>query len=309
MVKGIFAGLSPGRRKAEAAAERQRLVEVAYSLYLDLKPYKAVVEALVEAGAPPADIEAINAEASLLADADIVANVPLPPSARMDFNYYFLLGVTPRAGADRIRAAYRRKAKEVHPDIHARDFSPGQWNAFMSVLTDANEVLGDPLKRRAYDIFWRQRSREVAEMYRRPGERRGDWETRYLWEIAEMAEREEALVPLVDQLAAFLAGATERPPVLQKLRQAVVNYEAALVEVRTDTRSLPEHLGHFSQRAVIELQRKERLVKAMRELLGAARESAGTDREARASASALEVLREIRQAQHEFDLLHARAHI
>jgi curved DNA-binding protein CbpA len=309
VVKGIFSSLSPGRRRAEAAAERQRLVDVAYRLYLDLQPHEAVVAALAEEGVPPADIDGINTEAVILAEAEIVGSVPLPPSARLELNYYFLLGVTPRANEDRIRTAYRRKAKDVHPDSHARDFTPGQWNVFMGVLTDANKVLTDPLKRRAYDIFWRQRSRALAELYRRPGERRGDWETRYLWEIAEMAEREDALAPLIDRLAAMQAGAADRPPVLQRLRQAVVDYEAALVELRTDTRSLPERLQHFGARAVTELQRKERLVKALRELLGAAREAAGTEREARASASAVEVLREIRNAQHEFDLLHARSHI
>ncbi|HEV1998110.1 MAG TPA: J domain-containing protein [Candidatus Dormibacteraeota bacterium] len=309
MVKGIFSSLSPGRRRAAAAAERRRLVDIAYGLHLQLQPYKDVAIALGAAGAAPPDVDAFNAEAAALAEVEILASVTLPPSARLDFNYYFLLGVTPRASVARIRTAYRRKAKEVHPDTHARDFAPGQWEKFMAVLTDVNDVLSDPLKRRAYDIFWRHRSRELAAHYRRPGERRGDWETRYLWEIAEMGEREEALATLVDGLAAAAAGAAERTTALQQLRQAVVAYETALVEIRTVTRGLPEHLRHFSERAAIEMQRKERLVKALRELLREAREAAGGAGERSVSEAALGVLRELRQAQHGFDLLHARSHL
>ena len=311
MVKGIFSGLAPGRKKAEAEAERQRLLELAFEKHMALESFKDVAVALGEAGAPAAQIAAINKEAAALAEKEIVASVPLPASARLEFNYYFLLGVTPRASTNRIRGAYRRKAKEVHPDIHARDFAAGQWDRFMGVLTDANAVLGDPMKRRAYDIFWRRRSQELAVTYRRPGERRGDWETRFLWEIAEMGEREEALVPLVERLTLVPPGSAERSQTMQQLINSVVAYEAGLVEIRTDTLRLPEHLAHFSERARSEMQRKERLVSALRDLLRDARAATtgGTEQEAASAAAALAVLAEIRQAQHTFDLIHARSHI
>jgi curved DNA-binding protein CbpA len=308
VVKGIFSGLSPGKRRAQAAAERQRLVDVAYSMHMDLRPWREIKQALADAGAPAAEIDAINGEAAARAEAQIVATVRLPPSAKLDLNYYFLLGVTPRAGPERIRAAYRRKAKEVHPDTHAQDLARGQWDAFMSVLTDANQVLGDPMMRRAYDILWRRRSLQTAAQHRRPGERRGDWETRYLWEMAAMAEREEALVRLVERLDGTPAGSADRTDALQQLVKAVVDYEAGLIELRTDTRLLPERLSHFSNRATAELQRKERLVTVLRELLRTAREAARLGGGPGGSA-ALGVLLEIRQAQHSFDLLHARSRI
>lgn len=311
-MKGIFSSLSGSKRRSEAAAERQRLLDLACGLHLHLHPFKSVAQALLEAGASGADADAINAEAQVLAEEEIATRVRLPPSAMLEFNYYFLLGVTPRASAERIRRAYRRKAKEVHPDTHAQDFTPGQWNQFMAVLTDAHEVLGDPLTRRAYDIFWRRRSVEVAARYRRAGERRGDWETRYLWEIAEMGEREEALAPLVEQLPGMQLGTPARAQVLGALRQATERYEGALIEIRTQTMVLPEHLTEFSDRARIEMQRKERLVKALRELVRAARDvtiPADNVAVAADAQAALEVLSEIRQAQHYFDLVHARAHL
>jgi curved DNA-binding protein CbpA len=311
-MRGILSTLSGSRRRSDGAAERQRLLELAAQMHMELRPFKAVGAALLEAGASPADAEAINVEAVAFAEDEIAATVSLPASGQLPFNYYFLLGVTPKATDERIRQAYRRKAKEVHPDTHAQDFTTGQWNQFMAVLTDASQVLTDPLKRRAYDIFWRRRSLEVAAQYRRAGERRGDWETRYLWDIAEMGEREEGMVPLIEQLRTASIGSPERLQALGALRQSFERYEGALIEIRTQTRVLPEHLTYFSDRARIEMQRKERLVKSLRALLHAAREAtipADGPAVAALAEAALDVLREIRQAQHSFDLVHARSHI
>lgn len=60
--------------------------------------------------------------------------------------YYAALGVDPRAEAATIAAAFRRKARVLHPDI------PGSGNseAFIRVKT-AYDVLGDPHRRERYD--------------------------------------------------------------------------------------------------------------------------------------------------------------
>ena len=61
-----------------------------------------------------------------------------------DANYYELLGVTPEATQEEIRAAFHELAKRVHPD------SGGNKALFRSVNT-AYETLRDPTRRAAYD--------------------------------------------------------------------------------------------------------------------------------------------------------------
>jgi hypothetical protein len=62
--------------------------------------------------------------------------------------YYRELGVRPNADASAIKAAYRARAKELHPD---RNPSADAAEAFAR-LTEAYEVLGDPRQRTAYDL-------------------------------------------------------------------------------------------------------------------------------------------------------------
>jgi DnaJ-domain-containing protein 1 len=60
---------------------------------------------------------------------------------------YGLLGVPQRADADALKTAYRRMARQWHPDV-CRE--PGAAEMFVK-LKAAYDVLGDPLKRRKYD--------------------------------------------------------------------------------------------------------------------------------------------------------------
>jgi DnaJ-class molecular chaperone len=61
-------------------------------------------------------------------------------------DYYALLGTTPSAGAAELRRAWRRLALRWHPDRagHAA-------TATFQLLSNAYEVLSDPLRRAAYD--------------------------------------------------------------------------------------------------------------------------------------------------------------
>jgi len=66
---------------------------------------------------------------------------------------YGKLGVSPSATTDLIKAAYRKKAAQYHPD---KNPSPDAATRFREVK-EAYEVLSDPARRKAYDEY-RQRS-------------------------------------------------------------------------------------------------------------------------------------------------------
>src|SRR5215208_1082372 len=68
----------------------------------------------------------------------------------VDQDYYELLGVQRGADEAAIKAAYRRLAKECHPDRH--NGCPDQEARFKAV-SEAYDCLKDPQKRAAYDHF------------------------------------------------------------------------------------------------------------------------------------------------------------
>ena len=66
----------------------------------------------------------------------------------MEFkDYYDILGVKPDASEAEIKAAYRKLARQYHPD---KNKEPGAEERFKAI-NEANEALRDPEKRRTYD--------------------------------------------------------------------------------------------------------------------------------------------------------------
>jgi molecular chaperone DnaJ len=63
-------------------------------------------------------------------------------------DYYGILGVRRDAGPDEIKKAYRRLARELHPDVNP---DPALQERFKEV-TQAYEVLSDPEKKQLYDL-------------------------------------------------------------------------------------------------------------------------------------------------------------
>lgn len=63
-------------------------------------------------------------------------------------NYYEVLGISPSAGADDIKTAYRKLAKESHPDLHPDDRAAEER---FKEIDEAWKTLGNAGKRKAYD--------------------------------------------------------------------------------------------------------------------------------------------------------------
>src|SRR3954452_7555087 len=84
-------------------------------------------------------------------------------------NYYEILGVKKSASVDEIRKAFRKLARKYHPDVNPGDKAAEEK---FKTLSEANDVLSDPKKRKIYDQlgFYSDNSDPAAaEAYSRGG--------------------------------------------------------------------------------------------------------------------------------------------
>src|SRR5882672_1248779 len=72
----------------------------------------------------------------------------MPTTSKTD--YYELLGVTRKASAKDIRAAFRKLARKYHPDLNPGDKAAEEK---FKQLQEAYDVLSDSKKRQMYDQY------------------------------------------------------------------------------------------------------------------------------------------------------------
>ena len=99
-------------------------------------------------------------------------------------DYYHILGVSKTASADDIKKAYRRLARQYHPDLHTGSKKVEMEKKFKE-LNEAHEVISDPEKRKKYDQYggeWQQAEAFArARQQSRPSGSGGPWGSTGPW--------------------------------------------------------------------------------------------------------------------------------
>ena len=79
-------------------------------------------------------------------------------------DYYSILGISKQASPDDIKSAYRKLAKELHPDVNKANDAEDRFKK----VSEAYETLSDPKKKLAYDnqgsFFAQAQAAQAAKM-------------------------------------------------------------------------------------------------------------------------------------------------
>lgn len=121
----------------------------------------------------------------------------------MSRNYYVILGVASNASVEEVKSAFRRRARELHPDTSGLESGP-----FLEVQ-EAYGVLSDPERRRRYDASFRPSpvrrrpwgpSPEPLTKQRRAAEPLRPVETASSFQDIRLAESFAGFTPSFDEL-------------------------------------------------------------------------------------------------------------
>lgn len=128
-------------------------------------------------------------------------------------NYYDILGVPRNASNEEIKKAFRRLARQYHPDLNPGDKSAEER---FKDINEAYEVLSDAAKRAQYEEFgqfWNQGGFQGGRSTSRPSTRSWDNQTATPDEIdfGEYSDFQEFLDQLLGRRP-NKAGTTSRPP-------------------------------------------------------------------------------------------------
>ncbi len=75
----------------------------------------------------------------------------MAPVAKRD--YYDTLGIDRKASDEDLKKAFRKLARQYHPDLHSTDSQKKVAEEKFKEINEAYEVLSDPQKRQHYDMF------------------------------------------------------------------------------------------------------------------------------------------------------------
>ncbi|MBS4012523.1 MAG: J domain-containing protein [Bacteroidetes bacterium] len=116
-------------------------------------------------------------------------------------NYYQILEVGKDASVDQIRKAFRKKAKECHPDINKDQGSKEKFQK----LNEAHQILTDPIKKRQYDLRLKN-GIVITKVYYRPATTKSQptGQKRWVRYVRKKPEPETPLEKMFDKILFYL---------------------------------------------------------------------------------------------------------
>ncbi len=161
-------------------------------------------------------------------------------------DYYKILGVPRNATQDEIRRAYRRLARQYHPDVNPGDKEAEEK---FKEINEAYEVLSDPEKRKKYDALgadwhrWQQAGAPGDFDWSRwttgaPGGVEFRWTT--VEDIEDLFGGESPFSDFFEQIFGGIGRGPRRQPRPRKGRDVEVPVEITLEEAYHGTRRLIE---------------------------------------------------------------------
>jgi curved DNA-binding protein len=104
----------------------------------------------------------------------------------MEFiDYYKILGINKNATSEDIKKAYRKLARQHHPDLNPND---KEAHKKFQQINEANEVLSDPEKRKKYDQYgkdWQHAEQFEQARHSQGRQQRGQWDQTYSGDFDE----------------------------------------------------------------------------------------------------------------------------